>query len=100
MAKNCPDQKEQGFRPSPRPAQKPFQAKPQNAPKRTRGFRKSNKLRAFNYVQQARSAMIEEVEEEENYGEDDVDDLAARTTRLNEDQCEHLTQMIREDADF
>jgi hypothetical protein len=39
--------------------------------------------------------MIEEVEEEENYEEDDVDDLAACTTRLNEDQCEHLfTQMI------
>jgi hypothetical protein len=94
MAKNCPDWKEQGFRPSPGLAWKPFQAKPQNTPKRTEGFRKSNKLRAFNYVQQAQSAMIEEVEEE-NYGEDDIDDLAARTTRLNEDQCEHLlTQMI------
>jgi hypothetical protein len=103
MAKNCPDWKEQGFRPSPEPAQKlrsPFQAKPQNAPKHTGGFRKSNKPQAFNYVQQARSAMIEEVEEEE-YEEDDVDDLVACTTKLNEDQCEHLlTQMIREDADF
>jgi hypothetical protein len=105
MAKNCPDRKEQGFRPSPRPARKPrlpFRAKPQNTPKRTGGFRKSNKLQAFNYVQQARSAMIEKVkEEEDDYEEDDVDDLAARTTRLNEDQCEHLlTQMIREDVDF
>jgi hypothetical protein len=56
MAKNCPDRKEQGFRPSPRPARKlrsPFRAKPQNASKRTGGFRKSNKPRAFNYVQQA-----------------------------------------------
>jgi hypothetical protein len=45
--------------------------------------------------------MIEEVEEEDEYKEDDVDDLVARTTRLNEDQCEHLLmQMIREDADF
>jgi hypothetical protein len=46
--------------------------------------------------------MIEEVEEEdENYEEDEVDDLAARTTRLNEDQHEHLlSSMIREDADF
>jgi hypothetical protein len=45
--------------------------------------------------------MIEEVEEEENYEEDDVDDLAARTTRLNEDQHKHLLkQMIQEDADF
>jgi hypothetical protein len=78
MAKNCPDRKEQGFRPSPGPAQKPFRAKPQNAPKCTGGFRKSNKPQAFNYVQQARSAMIEEVEEEdENYKEDEVDDLAA-----------------------
>jgi hypothetical protein len=35
--------------------------------------------------------MIEEVKEEENnYEEDDIDDLAAYTTRLNEDQCEHL----------
>jgi hypothetical protein len=53
MAKNCPDQKEQGFRPSPGLARKPrppFRAKPQNAPKHTGGFRKSNKLRAFNYV--------------------------------------------------
>jgi hypothetical protein len=102
MAKNCPDRKEQGFRPSPGPARKPFQAKPQNAPKRTEGFRKSNKPRAFNYVQQAQSAMIKEVEEEEeDYGEDEVDDLAAQTTRLNEDQHEHLlSSMIREDADF
>jgi hypothetical protein len=46
--------------------------------------------------------MIKEVEEEEdNYEKDDIDDLVAHTTRLNEDQCEHLlTQMIREDADF
>jgi hypothetical protein len=46
--------------------------------------------------------MIEEVEEEEeNYGEDEVDDLATRTIRLNEDQHEHLlSQMIREDVDF
>jgi hypothetical protein len=99
MVKNCSDQKEQGFRPSPGPAQKPrppFRAKPQNAPKCTGGFRKSNKLRAFNYVQQAQSAIIEEVEEEEdNYEKDDVDDLAAYTTRLNEDQHKHLlTQMI------
>jgi hypothetical protein len=40
--------------------------------------------------------MIEEVEEEEDdYGEDNIDDLAAHTTRLNKDQREHLlTQMI------
>jgi hypothetical protein len=104
MAKNCPDWKEQGFRPSPSPAWKPqlpFQAKPQNAPKCTGGFRKSNKPRAFNYVQQAQSAMIKEVEEEDNYREDNVNDLAARITRLNEDQCEHLlTQMIQKDVDF
>jgi hypothetical protein len=90
MAKHCLDQKEQGFRPSSGPTQKPrlpFQAKPQNAQKCTGGFRKSNKPRAFNYVQQAQSAMIEEVEEEEDdYKEDDVDDLVARTTRLNKDQ--------------
>jgi hypothetical protein len=43
--------------------------------------------------------MIEEVEKEEDYEEDDIDDLAAHTTRLNKDQREHfLTQMIREDA--
>jgi hypothetical protein len=56
MAKDCPTWKEQGFRPSPGLAWKPqlpFQAKPQNAPKHTRGFRKSNKPQAFNYVQQA-----------------------------------------------
>jgi hypothetical protein len=56
MAKNCLDRKEQGFRPSPGPTQKlrpPFRAKPQNAPKCTGGFRKSNKPQAFNYVQQA-----------------------------------------------
>jgi hypothetical protein len=45
--------------------------------------------------------MIKEVEEEDGYEEDDIDDLVARTTRLNEDQRKHLlTQMIREDADF
>jgi DNA-directed RNA polymerase specialized sigma24 family protein len=45
--------------------------------------------------------MIEEVEEEDDYKEDDIDDLAACTTRLNKDQREHLLlQMIQEDADF
>jgi hypothetical protein len=39
--------------------------------------------------------MIEEVEEEDDYEEDNVNDLAAHTTRLNEDQRKHLlTQMI------
>jgi hypothetical protein len=39
--------------------------------------------------------MIKEVEEEGDYEEDNIDDLAARTTRLNEDQRKHLlTQMI------
>jgi hypothetical protein len=39
--------------------------------------------------------MIEEVEEEDDYEEDDIDDLVACTTRLNKDQREHLlTQMI------
>jgi hypothetical protein len=45
--------------------------------------------------------MIEEVEEEEDYEKDDVDDLAACTTRLNEDQREQLlSQMIQADTDF
>jgi hypothetical protein len=46
--------------------------------------------------------MIEEVgEEDENYGENEVDDLTARTTKLNKDQCKHLLSlMIREDVDF
>jgi hypothetical protein len=40
-------------------------------------------------------------EEEEDYEEDNIDNLAAHTTRLNEDQRKHLLmQMIREDVDF
>jgi hypothetical protein len=45
--------------------------------------------------------MIKEVEEEDDYEEDDVNDLAACTTRLNKDQRKQLLlQMIQEDADF
>jgi hypothetical protein len=34
--------------------------------------------------------MIEEVKEEDNYEEDNVNDLAARNTRLNKDQHKQL----------
>jgi hypothetical protein len=45
--------------------------------------------------------MIEEVEENDDYEEVDVDDLAACTTGLNKDQREQLLlQMIQVDTDF
>ena len=58
------------------------------------GFRKFNKPFVYNYVQQACAATIEEVEEEEDdpeeYEQEKIADLAARTTRLFDVQRESL----------
>jgi len=142
MAKYCPEQKEQPFKPSFQPnrfanPQQSFLPKPQFAPrqpfkpfkptfqrkpftrqakgKHPQGFRKFNKPQAYQYVQQAHAATIEEMEqameEEEYQGYDqeykqeyepeDVHDLAAWTSRLSEDQQGNLLkEMIKADPDF
>jgi hypothetical protein len=107
MARSCPKKKEQPFKPTFQSNQQrfpsnkpPFKKKFGNQPKRTQGFRKTNKPRAFNFVQQARGAAIEEMEEEQEYEEeeDDITDLAARTTRLSDGQKEQLlAQMANSD---
>ena len=100
MAKYCPERKAQPFKPSFQPncftnPQRSFPPKPQFAPrqqftprppfkptfqrkpftgqakgKRPQGFRKFNKPQAYQYIQQARTTTIEEMEqamEEEEY---------------------------------
>ena len=119
MARDCPTRKEQPFKPSfqsnqPRfpsnkpPFKKPFGQKPlgqkpfgQKRPP-SQGFRKFNKPFAYQYVQQARTAAIEEGEEEgEEYEPDEISDLAARTSRLSEDEREALIQeMANADPNF
>jgi hypothetical protein len=119
MARDCPTRKEQPFKPSfqsnqPRfpsnkpPFKKPFGQKPlgqkpfgQKRPQ-SQGFRKFNKPFAYQYVQQARTAAIEEGEEEgEEYEPDEISDLAARTSRLSEDEREALIQeMANADPNF
>ena len=87
---------------------KPFSQ--QFGQKRTQGFRKFNKP-AYDYVQramgQARSATIEEIDEDQEYQEygqeenQEVNDIAARTARLNEDEREALIrEMAGLDPDF
>jgi len=81
----------------------------------SQGFRKFNKPQAYQYVQQAHAATIEEMEqamkEEEYQGYDqeyeqgceqeDVHNLAIRTSRLSEDQQGNLLkEMIKADPDF
>jgi hypothetical protein len=108
MACDCPTRKEQPFEPSfqynqQRPPSQYNQSCSQSGKppfkKKTFGqkhpqeFWKSNKLFAYNYVQQARTATIEEVEEEndpEEYKQEEIADLAARTTRLSNMQHESL----------
>ena len=102
--------KEQAFKPSfqsnqphfgdrPRfPPKKPFQKKPfkpfNQKPKQ--GFRKFNKPFTYNYVQQARGATIEEVDENEQeydlgYDPEDISDLGgSRPNGLSEDEREQL----------
>lgn len=128
IAINCPERKEQPFKPSfqpnrftgqqrqytPQPyAPKPqykstFQKKPFGKPggaRRSQGFRKSNKPYGYQYVQQARGATIEEMEEEadeyQEYEQEDISDLAARTNRLSEDErVGLLDEMIKANPDF
>ena len=81
MARDCPDRKEQPFKPTQRfEKKKPFtpRSKPQ-------GFRKFNKPRT-GFQGQARVASIEEIDSDD---EDlDVPSLVARTARLSDDQKE------------
>jgi hypothetical protein len=123
MARECPERKEQPFKPSFSPnrftsgERSPFKpqfkppfkpnfqkrtfGKPTN-PKRPQGFRKFNRPPAYHYVQQARAAHIEEMEEEDQeYEEEDISDLAARTSRLSEDERGALLEeMIKANPDF
>ena len=132
MARECPERKEQPFKPSfqpnrfagqPRPFSpkspfksfKPtFQKKPFGKPggaRRPQGFRKFNKPQAYQYVQRARAATIEEMEEipeedeyqeyEQGYEPEDLTELAARTNRLSEDERGALLEeMIKDNPDF
>jgi len=142
MAKDCPDQKEQLFKLSFQPNRfanpqwsfpprqqftsrppfklfKPtFQRKPftgQAKGKCPQGFRKYNKPAAYQYMQQARTATIEEMEQameqeeyqdykqeyKQGYKQKDVQDLATQTSRLSEDQRgKLLKEMIKADPDF
>ena len=121
MAREYPERKEQPFKPSfqanrftgqQRPS--PFKPKFSNFPKKKpfgktfnqkcpQGFRKLNRPPVFHYVQQARAAHIEEVKEEENqeYEQEDISELAARTSRLSEDKRGALLEeMIKANPDF
>ena len=123
MARECPERKEQPFKPSfqanrftgqqrPSPFKPKFSNFPKKKPfgktfnqKRPQGFRKFNRPLAFHYVQQARAAHIEEMgeEDEENqeYEQEDISKLAARTSRLSEDEREALLEeMIKANPDF
>ena len=81
MARDCPDRKEQPFKPTQHfGKKKPFtpRSKPQ-------GFRKFNKPRTGSQGQ-ARVASIEEIDSDDE--ETDVHSLAARTASLSDDQKE------------
>jgi hypothetical protein len=101
MARDCPMRKEQPFKPSFGKSRKPKQSYPNKKPQpqRAGGFRKRNKPHGY---AQARAATIEEVEDDESdYEEDDVTDLAARTTRLSDDQRGNLlAELIKGNTDF
>ena len=145
MAKDCLEHKAQLFKPSfqpnrfanlqrsfppklhfaprqqfaPRPQFKPtFQRKlftRQAKAKHPQGFRKFNKLQAYQYIQQACTATIEEMEQameeeeyqgydqgyKQEYKQEDVYDLATQTSRLSKDQQGNLLEeMIKADPDF
>ena len=102
QARQCPNRKEQPFKTDPHRKKGTFGSLPNrppfkqhsNPPKRTQGFRKSNKPKTgyFN----ARVASIEEVDEEEMDEEEDIPFLAARTARLSEEQRESLLEEIQD----
>ena len=77
-------------------------------PPHPKKFRKFNrKPPAYHYVQQACAAHIEEVKEEEEeykneeYEQEDIPELAARTNRLSEDERGALLEeMIKANPDF
>ena len=102
-----------------RPLFKPtFQRKPftgQAKQKCPQGFRKFNKLQAYQYIQQACTATIEKMEQameeeeyqgydqgyKQEYKQEDVYDLATQTSRLSKDQQGNLLEeMIKADPDF
>ena len=142
MAKYCLECKVQPFKPSFQPSRfanpqrsfppksqftprplfrlfKPtFQRKPftgQAKGKCPQGFRKSNKLQAYQYVQQAHATTVEEMEQameeeeyqgydqeyEQGYKQEHVHDLAVWTSRLSKDQQGNLLkEMIKADPEF
>jgi hypothetical protein len=127
IAFDCPTRKEQHQPYKPRnnpshsfPSRPPFQKKPFGQRPSQGNFRKSNKPFnkpfhkpfnkpfAYNYVQQARAATIEEIgQEDEQYGQyeqykqEDVQDLAARTARLNdEERTSLMAELNKTSPDF
>ena len=102
QAHQCPSQKEQPFKADPHrrkgtfgssPGKPPFKQR-SSLPKRTQGFRKSNKPKTgyFNTC----VASIEEVDEEEMDEDEDIPFLAARMARLSEEQRESLLEEIQD----
>ena len=102
QACQCPNRKEQPFKTDPHrkkgtfgssPSRPPFKQH-SNPPKRTQGFRKSNKPKTgyFN----AHVASIEEVDKEEMDEDEDIPFLAAHTARLSEEQRESLLEEIQD----
>ena len=75
-----------------------FKKKTYSPPKPRTGFRKFNRPRRAPFTPRARGAYIEEEEEgiEDEEKDDNVSNLAARTARLSEDQCEQWVQEMNE----
>jgi Retrotransposon gag protein/Zinc knuckle len=110
MARDCPTRKEQPFKPSFQhnrqpafaPSKPHYQKKPYGQKRPQQGPRKFNKPYAFKYVQNARAANIEEMEEDEpEYATEEISELAARTSRLSEDERGMLlAKMTEANPDF
>ena len=102
QARQCLNRKEQPFKADPHRKKGTFSSLPNrppfkqcsNPPKRTQGFRKSNKPKTgyFN----ACVASIEEVNEEEMDEDEDIPFLAACTARLSKEQRESLLEEIQD----
>ena len=105
QACQCPDQKEQPFKSTQHPKKGAFTPCPSKQsfkqhsypPKRTQGFRKSNKPKGYFNNMNARVASIEEVSSDEEDNEDKESPfLAARTAQLSEEQRETLLEEIQD----
>ena len=104
QARQCPDRKKQPFKSTqhskkgtftPHPTKQSFKQR-SYPPKRTQGFRKSNKPKGYFNM----NTYVESIEEvscnEEDNEDEEIPFLVARTARLSEEQRETLLEEIQD----